>query len=557
MHAQLILSQPRARIQIGLLSRHLQPQLTRQLSSATTRFMKDVLKRATILTVYICASVGLVMVMVFGVQKEILDQKFNTPKEWSWTASRTYKGAHLEAVQGRRSGLMNWAGVGQHFLGAARALEDTEADGKGLKLIRYEDTDSKAEKEGEPVFDVSEKSDEWIHGYHSCLMGVAKSAENCEGMFIDTTQNLLCPKDVMIGPSNPRPKPMSIGSSFKPPLEEDCVPVFKSPEIYYLKVLHTYGFNARQRLEAALGLADWYDYKGLDQRAEEMYDWGLDIAQGALPTGVNEVVDMKTGIITNNTAFVSANMLTATTALAQYQARHNKLSEALPIFLSILRARRQLLKADDMPLKQEAVPGTWAEFYLTAKDILFPPPRPALPTDGNEPPLRTPAAVCEEAAVMSHIGEILLASSLSQDQTQAASKTSKGPSSVQNTEGFRSGLSWTRDAVDLAEETLLSLGPGEVSKEARTKCTQCLAVGIDNWSSMVHKMLREAQTTGIKPKKSSVGNLFWGRDEENESLGQWEGEAKVVDARSNKIRKLIATEEQRPLPWWMTVITRE
>ena len=504
---------------------------------------------------------ALAYVMQYAYQKEVIDQKFATPKEWSWPASRTYKGALLEEVQGRRKGLINWAGMGQHFVKVTEILEDPTKDGQDVIPVPLLEVNMSGDGEDEPVFDVSAKSDEWIRGYHTCLMGAAKAGENCEGLLIDTTQNMVCPKDIVVGPSNPTPRPISPGR-YKVPREEDCVPALRAAPIYYLKILHTRGFNSRQRLEAALGLADWYDYKGKLHKAEEMYDWGLDIAQGSLPLGVNDVIDIKTGVINSKAEFVSNNVLTATTAFARYQARHNNLSAALPIFLSILRARKQLLRPDrSVRTKDEPEPGSWDDFYATLKYLTFPRPPPPPPTNGEDIPTRTPAAICEEAGIMSHIGEIFLASSMASGTPSSNISSPKRSEwslfNQKRPDGFSDGLGWTRDAMDLAEKTLGTLTPGESDQDARLKCTQCLSSGMENWSLAVDKMLKEATAVKYQPQKNTSGTLFWQRSEDSDnSQSRWESEAEAVEERWMRVRRKAAAEESRRPPYWVQLITR-
>ena len=567
-----------------LLARSRWPsQSARQLSKDVHRFTRDVMIRTAKLLVWFVAVFGFWLLGLFVVQKDLLDRQFRTPEEWSWPAERTYKGGHLEELQGRKKGIINWPGVGRYFVGVAQLLEDPQKDGKDLKRIPQQGADLGDNEEKEPVFDISMKSGPWRRGYHDSLMGAAKAAEHCHNLLLDKTQNLVVPKEVIVGPSNPEPKPFG-NVKFKIPREENCVPIVNVPEVYYLKILHTYGFDGRQRLDAALGLADWYDFKGLKSKAEEMYDWGLDIAQGSLPMGVNDIVDMKTGIISSKTFYVSANVLTASTALGRYHARHGDLDAALPIFLSVLRARRQLLQLDTEVHRPEPETGSWSDYWTTFKSLLtndFPPT--PIPTDGSEIPARSATALCEEAGIMSHIGEIFLASSLTESSPFSSRSSSSSsisnffskpstndnefatPSSsaVKSPDAFQSGLSWTRDAMDMAEETLATLSSTEIDRPARRKCLDCLTSGMENWSIMVNRMLENSRESDAKitPKKSATGNLFWGRASEDENhrrsdgtRERWETEAKLVEARKMKVRRFVVDEDERLDPAWMTII---
>ena len=150
----------------------------------------------------------------------------------------------------------------------------------------FEDESLQIFKVGKTVFDVSAKSEAWKEGYYGCLMGGARAAENLEGWVRDTTRNIAFPGEMMIGPSNPRPKPVPYGA-YSAPFEENCVEAFESPETFYRKILETKGFNTRQRLDTAIAYADWLDFKGLPVKAKAIYDFALNEAVAALPPGVD------------------------------------------------------------------------------------------------------------------------------------------------------------------------------------------------------------------------------------------------------------------------------
>lgn len=502
----------------------LQYQLARLLTTETKVYIKHQVRLGVKYTLYGWAALFLMTVMAWGVQLEIAERKFPAPKEWTWKSRQKYQLAKSqENTDATGFGVIDWTNVGLNYLELIERLEDPAIDGQGLLPILQEEGNIYVDGVGKAGLDVSRKSEAWRRGYHEALMGVAKAAENREGWVIDRTRAASFPPEIVVGPSNPRPKPVP----YKAPLEEDCDPAFPPAENFYMKILTTNGFNSRQRLEAALAYADWLDFKGLSSTAGEMFHWGLDIAGGSLPVDVNIVVDKKTRVINNKATYVSSNVLRATTALAEHHARNNNLAAALPIYLSVLRARRQLPAA--LP---EPRPTAENDSILSYVQSFFAGPNfPPEPPTGDEIPSRTPAAICEEAGVMSHIGELLFATAGRLDAKQ-------------------SGMSWTRDAVDLAETTITSLD--NKGDEAREKCTECLAVSMENWSKMIEKMRKEERQarakSGIQQKKPS-GSWFWSQNTNAATdvveEGKWEREAKVVDERLRSVRRLILSEEDR------------
>lgn len=487
--------------------------------------------------------------MSFGIKCEYHERQFPTPPEWSFLSRYHYRTARLGESPDPETGLIDWCRVGSTYRGLIQyRLEDENIDGRDLRPILQDEGDIYVAGVGKSGLDISLKSEPWRRGYHAALMGLAKAAENTEGMVADSTTMLAFPREVVIGPSNPRPKALPPGTG-PAPLEENCVPAFEPPEKYYLKILTTHGFTSRQRLEAALACADWLDYKELTSTAEEMFDWAIDIAMGGLPVGVNNILDIKSGVINSKASYVSSNILAATTALAYHHAQNNNLPAALPIFLSVLRARRQL-SAPSTPeiFEPKDNAGSLRRIFALIKSLLNTPPYPPPPPTGDESPTRTKAAVCEEAGVMSHIGEILFASSSASSFAEITSSPSVGtPIATATTAGqlqnYQAGLGWTRDAVDLAEETLALADKDD--EEARNKCSECLAIGIENWSTMVSKMLKDEKSAKSSQHQKSSGNWFWGNGNVADQEGRWEREARLVDERLVRVRKQLIKEEER------------
>lgn len=527
-----------------------QNQLSRLITTERKLYFKDQLLKGAKYTVYSWAGLLLLSVMLFGIQNEVAERRFPSPPEWTMKSRIKHRIANGEQhPDPSGTGLTDWTTIGDSYRHLLKRLEDPSLDGRDLRPILQEEGDIYIAGLGRAGVDISSKSEPWRRGYYACLIGAAKASENRDGWVCDTTRNMAFPPEVVIGPSNPRPKPVPYGAA-SAPLEENCVPAFEPAETYYMKILTTHGFNTRQRLDAALAYADWLNFKGLSSTAEEMYDWGLDIAMGALPVGVNNVVDIKSGVIDQRAAYISSNVLLATTSLAFHHARNNNLAAALPIYLSLLRARRQL-----PALSSQAEAGSnlhegssFAQVFSFIRSMIVTPPYPPAPPTGDEIPLRTPAATCEEAGVMAHVGEILFASSSASSSAKASSTTLGGslgsstPAAAQ-LKSQDSGLSWTRDAVDLAEATLTSADKDD--EETRDKCSECLAVGMENWSKMVSKLLKDERQAKAENQPKVSSNWPWGTLAAVGDEGRWERESQVVHGRLENIRKLLGGEADR------------
>lgn len=492
----------------------------------------------------------LIGIMAFGLQNEILERRFPSPPEWSMISRINFHSAkNQEYPDPNGSGLTDWASAGQAYGLLLGRLEDTAKDGKDLRPILQDEGDIYVAGVGKAGLDISSKSEPWRRGYYECLVGCAKAAENRDGWVRDTTRNVAFPAEVVIGPSNPRPKPVPFGAK-SAPLEENCVPAFESAETFYMRILTTHGFSTRQRLDAALAYADWLDFKGLSSTAEDMYDWGLDIAMGALPEGINNVIDINTGVIDSKATHITSNVLLATTSLAYHHARNNSLAAALPIFLSVLRARRQLPTSafqGDLESKPRN-DSTFGAFISMMKSLIMAPEYPPMPPTGDEIASRTPAALCEEAGAMAHIGEILFASSSASSLASSPSYTSVGSlipstSTASQLKSQQSGLSWTREAVDLAESILVSADGRD--EEARDKCSECLAVGMDNWLTMVSKLQKDERRATPQSAEKASGHWFRSSNTTADGEGRWDREAKVVDARLDSVRRLMSKETDR------------
>lgn len=526
-----------------------QYQLARLITTERKLFIKDQLRKGAIYTVYGWVGLVLLALMSFGIQTEVFERRFPTPSEWTLLTRNAYRIAKsLEHPDPNGTGLTDWANAGNAYCQLILRLEDPLIDGKDVRPILQDGGEIYVAGLDKAGLDISSKSEPWKRGYYECLMSAAKAAENRDGWVRDTTRDIAFPAEVVIGPSNPRPKPVPFGAK-SAPLEDNCVRAFEPVETYYMKILTTHGFTTRQRLDAALAYADWLDFKGLSSTAEDMYHWGLDIAMSALPMGTNNVVDIKTGVIDEGATYVSSNLLLASTSLAFHHARYRNLAAALPIFLSVLRARRQLrtLVADGVARPVSHDDSIFQQLLSFFRSLIVTPPYSPAPPTGDEMPTRTPLSICEEAGVMTHIGEILFASSSASTNAISQSHTPQEPQvasrvTAEQLKAQQSGLSWTRDAVDLAEATLVS--GAQDDEEAREKCSECLTVGMDNWSAMVTKMLKDERARlETQPKPS--GSWFWSTGAVIEDERKWERESEIVHERLDRARRLLDREADR------------
>ena len=345
------------------------------------------------------------------------------------------------------------------------------------------------------------------------------------------------------------------------PKEEDCEPAFAAPETYYMKILTGRGFTTKQRLNACLGFANWLEFKGLSESAEEMLRWGVDIAKSGLPIPPDAVLDARTNVIKEDGGKeATPNLLRATTALATHHARTGDTAAALPIFLSVLRARRSTPTVNFKPAledmvssdtdildprsggaKQSDIGAGIAFIRKLFTPTAFPPSGPS----GDEPLIRdSDKPTCEEAELMLYVGEILFAS---------------GGENQHSTEGVR----WTRQAVKVAEanletERLLretgrrspSTRDGKEQTSEEQKCKECLVTGTANWETMLHRLLSQQHTSSAREGGRDAGFLEWrgwfggttggvkGRTLEEAGVGVLEEELGVV----GRLKEVIARE---------------
>lgn len=422
---------------------------------------------------------------------------------------------------------MDWARVGSSLRNCLTRLEDMSKDGKGL-IDPADGEEILIPDVGKAGFDISAKSYEWRTGYFEVIMGCATAAEHLDGMIVDKTRGMVVPKDVMIGPSNPdpRPAPSYMGPA---PREENCEEPFEKPETFYMRILTGQGFTTKQRMDAAFGYANWLEYKGLNDSATEMYRWSVDIAKGALAVPAEAIIDDKTAVINaDGSKEVTSNLLRATTNLAIHHARTGDLSSALPILLSVLRARReaavspfppgQTSHADSSQGSQTDIGAATSFVRKLFTGPKFPPP----PMSGDNPIIRSSEKpTCDESELMLYIGEILFATA---------------PES-------KDGVAWTRQGVTIAEANLTPKSRNRDDADDANKCRQCLLAGVENWETMLRRLSSSQAAVQDREGGRSAGWLefggwFGGSSQKGKTLG--EVGSGVLDAELKQVERLKA-----------------
>ncbi|KAG8534273.1 uncharacterized protein KY384_001117 [Bacidia gigantensis] len=518
--------------------------MTRFLTTERKQAIKYQVKLFGRATLTIWAIFGLLFLTRSVLEFDRDDLRYPSPPGWTWLTIIGWHHARRGEKGDEKTGFVDWPAIAQIYSHVLMRLEDPELDGAGLQPILKEDGEISVAGVGKTGLDISARPEAWRRGYYQVLMGMARTSENVEKVVKDAKRLMMFPADTVVGPSNPHPRQPHRGAE-PPPLEEDVQQAFESPHVYYSKLLTTNGFTNGQRLEAALAYGDWLDFKGLSDTAEDVFDWGLDIAMGGLPQGINEVVDIRTGIISNEASYVSSNMLMATTALASHHARHGDLAAALPIFASILRARKQLPKSSTKKGGRIKRESTWSTIWEYWSTLFSRRPFPPQPPNGDEMPERSDTSICEEAGLMSNIGETLFASTISKSAEASSLSRPLGTSSKKSTKTGHlrtqeEGLSWTREAVYLAESTLESAAKND--RVARRKCSECLGSAMDNWATMARSMLKDEQAAKQieRPKK----NWFWGSSTpEDES--KWEFETQIIQEKLRTVSNLLSREDKQ------------
>ncbi|KAG6033308.1 hypothetical protein E4U41_006942 [Claviceps citrina] len=498
------------------------PSVARTFTSERKRWLRHEAKLVARYTVSLWGLAACVLVIAFFVNEETTEREYPTPHEWDYLTRKFLRDAH--GFRDPKNGEVNWARCLELARGVVIRLEDPKKRwGGGAKVVKLSDqVDPSLEVPDEFISrDISAMSEEWRRGYFEAIMLAAKAAEHVDGWVRDTERNIVCAPEFVIGPSNPRPKPIPPGQP-SAPREEVCEPAYPSAKRYYTKILATTGLTSRQKTEAALEYATFLDFLQ-EEGADALY--GLALAEASAGREPSQLpYDTKTCVLKGQGPAPSLNVLEALTAIANHKARKGDVASALPIYISLLQARRSLSDSPPPPAPAPRRPRQQhSSLYERFVAFFGQPAYPAPGPDGTEPPWRNPHERCQEASLNLYIGEILYATS-SKDE----------------------GLAWTRDGVDLAEEQLRALGAASKDKETKRVCRECLSTGLDNWSVMVSRLARqeaareEAALSGSVGPASGMFSFWTGFSPGAEpGRGRWAAEEAVVQERTRRTRELM------------------
>ncbi|KAM0251752.1 hypothetical protein ACHAP5_001413 [Fusarium lateritium] len=480
----------------------------RYFTTERRQWLKHEAKLAVRYTASFWGLLACVGVILFFVNEEKLEQEYPTPHEWGWMTRKFLRDSNNSKAP--KNGEINWPWSFELARGLVLRLEDPKVDGQDVpKLTDRVDPEAEIPGEFNPC-DISGKSEEWRRGYFEAIMLAAKGAEHVDNWVRDLSRNIISPPEFVIGPSNPRPAPIPPGQPHAP-REEDCEVAYPSADNFYMKILATKGFTPRQKLEATLEYASFMEFKKQPEGAEALYHLALAEATQGVDMSTPPY-NPKTFILNEKAGPPSQNVLDAVTAIATFKARSGKVDSALPIYISLLKARRYL--SNDPPAAARVKPKSSAaldKLFETFSQSEYPPP----PSDGTQPPWRSPLERCQEASLSLWIGEILFSSSSKDD-----------------------GLSWTRDSVDVAEEQLRNMDLLTADKAAKKTCRECLSAGLGNWGKMVTKLAREEEQRQAKSATKSGVFSFWSGTPPDAG-DRWTAEDAVVQERVRRTRELI------------------
>ncbi len=504
---------------------HGQLQRLFSISANSKRFIKETARLSVRYTILIFFVTSCFSIASLGVLSERQERAFPSPHEWSLiTRFRFRRGKWWQIPENNdEEGITNWARVYSELQYALNRLEHPDKDGAGL--LEQEEGGLLVPGVGKAGFDLTAKSEEWRQGYYEVLMGMASAAERLDGWVTTKSRRNVWAPEFVQSPSNPRPKSVLPGMPDLPD-EKDRVPASEQPEIFYVRIITSKGFSTHQRLSAALGYADWLNFRELHDSAEEMYRWALDIAISGLSTpNTSSVINRETGVLSSTAPkeLITPNIVYAATNLGIFMAERGRVTSALPILISLLRAR---LGAEEIPTPERPLRKD-STLIGTVLTLLKEPAYPPLPPSGDEPLRRREADRCEEAALKNYIGEILFA-------TAGSSTTTR-----------QQGLSWVRDGVSTSK-LAQSLPPIKHEESLRKKCEQCEEVGLEAWGKMMTYLAAEAREKRDAANAGGLTGLFWkvkGTKQLEEDVENLEDEEDGVTLRLNKLRSKILQDE--------------
>lgn len=479
----------------------LQRQVARVLSTENKEFVKRETRWGIKLGIGAFVLVNLVVIGAMTYNDELIERKRPSPPGWSYLTRSAWRGAlsQVETSQ-RRGALPDYGRVSDYWLSCIRRLEDPTIDGKDVAKIPIDLSDTSEAVRGVERFgiDVGRKSEEWKSGYVEAILEAGRLAELSQSLVYDAIQRKFFPETTVVGPSNPRPRPVGDGET--PPREENCTRAMPDPQLFYDRVIYGVGFTTKQRLDVIHAAANWLHFSKLEDRADKLYTLALAEAQKYSQASS---ASLSASAVPSPS---SANTLTALKQHASHLARTGRVADALPIFLTSLHSLQTNLSkpntydaqsVDVAPEQPTNIVSEWSQ-KLFRQDIY---PLPA--TTGDEPlsTLSRNESKCLEAELMMYIGEILYSSSPKKR---------------------KDGIAWTREATEIAADTLSRVQMiKEATKNAETaeritglnrqadkSCKQCLGAAARNWEAMIEEMARDAEQD-IERSTSSRGWSAW------------------------------------------------
>lgn len=412
-----------------------------------------------------------------------IELKHRSCAEWTWKESELWQEMHA-LREDEKQGIERWTEVlrlGQSLLDR---LDDAEGvipveDGVGTGLEFWMQVDGENRRLPR---DLREKSYEWRTGYLEALLICIEAAEKLSGKAIDTrTSQLLSNEQYMqyMGWVSAQRQAHRLGDQTTPfVFPTHLIAAGPPPKYFYDSLLTTIGLTPRQYYSAANQYAIWLEHSKSFHEAEIVYQSLLDSAIINLPPQTSHIIDPNTAIISAGAppAVLSENLISSVTWLARFWARQGDISKALPPLISVLRARQSLPLVDTPTDKGFEMPRPPPGFFESSKrlalDILTRPPPLEEPinSSGLEPPARTQRALCEEAALMADIGEIMFASAA-------------------ETEARERGMSWTIGAVELGAGVYGGMKAGR-DRPTMEFCRGCILGGLRNWGRMFKELDR-------------------------------------------------------------------
>ena len=483
--------------------------------------------------------------------------------EWSVKQRELWQEMHA-LIDDDELGIARWVNVLEIAERLLEKLDNEEGvipveDGVGTGLELWMQVDGEHRRLPR---DLRNKSYAWKTGYLEALLACVEASEKLTGKVIDEATHQMFPIEALADlPTTSSTKAETQPAKQSTPATrrlQNVQPAAPSPEYYYTSLLSTPGLSTQQLFSAADQFATYLEHTHDLAGAETIYQALVDSSIIALPPLTSHIIDPQTSILQPSAppAILSANLLQSLTWLARFWARQGETSKALPSLLSVLRARQSLplvptptdkgFEAPAPPPSPLAQARTWLKTKLSEAPPLEEPSN----SSGLEPPLRDPRALCEEAALMADVGEILYTSPLAHDR--------------------ETGLRWTIRAVDLGAGVYGGLNVDR-DRPVMEFCRGCVLGGLRNWGAMIEGFERavrsEVEGRGeikenegevrlvVEPRGGGWRNLLWagrgnaGRVDEGQDLleevRKWDAEGKRFEKRREVVDGMLARDVLR------------